>query len=224
MKTIIAFPCLVCACAVALSAELNTLTHEEKAEGWRLLFDGKSLDGWNATGNAEGWAVQDGAIVCTVKNGGYLATIEQFGDFVLSLEYKLDKGVNSGVFFRWSNLADPVNTGVEMQVLDTHGQQPNKHSNGAIYDIIAPAQEVSKPAGEWNHAVITCRDNLISIELNGQTICQMDLNLWTEAGRNPDGSRNKFIFAYKDLPRKGHIGLQDHGGRVWYRNLKLKPL
>ncbi|MBM4082777.1 MAG: DUF1080 domain-containing protein, partial [Planctomycetes bacterium] len=71
---------------------------------------------------------------------------------------------------------------------------------------------------------ITCKDDLITIALNGEQICEMDLNQWAEAGKNPDGSKNKFKYAYKDLPRKGHIGFQDHGHRVWYRNIKLKPL
>lgn len=99
-----------------------------------------------------------------------------------------------------------------------------KHDTGAIYDLVPPAKRVEKPAGEWNRAVITCRDNRIEIRLNGEKVSEMDLNRWTEAGKNPDGTANKFKYAYKDLPRKGHFGLQDHGGKVWYRNVKLLPL
>ncbi len=203
----------------------NELTAKEKSDGWKLLFDGKTLNGWKALGNPEGWAVEDGAIACLVKGSAYLYTEEQFDDFVLSIDYKIAPRTNSGIFFRWSNLRDPVHTGIEVQVLDSHGREkPGKHDDGAIYDIIAPSKNMSKPAGEWNHEVITSKDNLITVELNGEKICEMDLNQWTEAGKNPDGTRNKFRYAYKDLPRKGHIGLQDHGGRVWFKNIKIKPL
>ena len=203
----------------------NELTQKEKDAGWKLLFDGKTLDGWKATGKAEGWAVEDGAIACKVMGGGYLYTAEQFGDYTLSIDYKVAPKTNSGIFFRWSDLKDPVNTGIEMQVFDSHGKaNPGKHDAGAIYDIIAPAKNTSKPAGEWNTIVITCQDNLISIQQNGEKVSEMDLNRWTEAGKNPDGTTNKFKYAYKDLPRRGHIGLQDHGGKVWFRNIKIRTV
>lgn len=201
------------------------LSGKEKAEGWILLFDGESLKGWAATGRNEGWTVDDGAILCTLKGGGYLYTLEKYENFILSLDFKIDEGVNSGVFFRWSGLNDPVHTGLEMQVLDSYGREkPSKHDCGAIYDLVAPTKNACKPAGEWNNAVITCQGGLITVELNGEKIVEMDINKWTTAGMNPDGTKNKFKYAWKDMPRKGHIGLQDHGGRVWYRNIKLKPL
>jgi hypothetical protein len=201
------------------------LIDKEKAEGWISLFDGKTLDAWSMTGKPEGWIVEDGCILCTTQGGRYLYTLDQYDDFVLSIDFKTEKGVNSGVFFRWSDLKDPVNTGIEMQILDTYGREPTRKNDcGAIYDIIAPTRNTCKPSGEWNTAVITCDDNLVSIELNGEKIAWMDLDLWTEPGKNPDGTKNKFKYAYKDMVRKGHIGLQDHGGKVWFRNIKLKPL
>jgi len=222
----------VCWVALSLTAALisgalaadNTLTGREKDEGWKLLFDGRTLNGWKVTGTPEGWGVEDGAIVCKAMKGGYLYTEEQFGDFVLSVDYKVSPRTNSGIFFRWSDLKDPVNTGIEIQVFDSHGRAPGKHSDGAIYDLVPPSKTVSKPAGEWNHEVITCRGSRISVELNGEKIAEMDTDRWTEAGKNPDGTPNKFKSAYKDLPRKGHIGLQDHGGRLWFRSLKIRPL
>jgi hypothetical protein len=201
------------------------LSGKEKAEGWISLFDGKTLTGWSMTGKPEGWVVEDGCILCTVKGGRYLYTIDQYDDFVLSIDFKTEKGVNSGVFFRWADLKDPVHTGIEMQILDTYGREPaTTHHCGAIYDMVAPTRNTCKPAGEWNTAVITCDDNLISIELNGEKIVEMDVNRWTEAGKNPDGTNNKFKYAYRDMARRGHIGLQDHGGKVWFRNIKLKLL
>jgi hypothetical protein len=149
---------------------------------------------------------------------------EQFGDFVLKIEYKLDKGVNSGLFFRVADPGDPVQRGIEMQVLDDAGSQSGRHSNGAIYDIAAPTKNVTRPTGEWNQAILTCQGSLITVKMNGEQILQIDLNQWTEAGKNPDGSGNKFRAAYKDMARKGFLGLQDHGGRVWYRSVKIKVL
>jgi hypothetical protein len=78
--------------------------------------------------------------------------------------------------------------------------------------------------GEWNHIEIKCDKNLISIVLNGEPVNRMDLDQWTAPNRRPDGSEHKFDIAYKDHPRKGYIGLQDHGGNCWYRNIKLRPL
>jgi hypothetical protein len=215
---------LVVVAAAPVYAADNELTSKERDEGWKLLFDGKSLSGWKVTGNAASWAVEDGAIVCKAMRGGYLHSEEQFENFRLAVDYKVAPGTNSGVFFRWYDLKDPVNTGVEMQVFDSAGKEPDKHSDGAIYDIIPPSKNVSKPAGEWNHAVITCEGPQISISLNGEKVAAMDVDRWTEAGKNPDGTTNKFKYAFKELPRKGYIGLQDHGGVVSYRNIKIQPL
>jgi hypothetical protein len=202
----------------------NSLTEKGKKQGWKLLFDGQSLNGWRVTGKSEGWGVEDGAIACKVLDGGYLYTADQYADFVFSADYKVAPGTNSGIFFRWSNLSDPVNTGMEMQILDSHGKAPGKHEDGAIYDLVAPAKNASKPAGEWNHAVIRCKDNLVTIRVNGEKVSEMDLNRWTEIGKNPDGSANKFKFAFKQLPRHGYIGFQDHGGKVWYKNVRIRKL
>jgi len=201
------------------------LSDKEKAEGWISLFDGKTLTGWAATGRDEGWVVDDGAILCTVKGGGYLYTLDQFDDVVLSIDFKIDKGVNSGIFFRWSDLEAPVDTGIEIQILDTYGRETTgTHDCGAMYDMLAPSKQACKPAGEWNNVVLTCSDNLITLDMNGERIIEMDIDEWDTPHKNPDGTRNKFKYAWKDMPRKGHIGLQDHGGKVWFRNIKVKPL
>ena len=203
----------------------NTLSENEKKAGWKLLFDGKTLDGWIVTGSKEGWAVEDGTLACTVKGGDYIATKEQFGDYILSVDFKYEKGANSGIFFRWADLSDPVNTGIEMQILDTYGSKElTKHDCGAIYDILEPAKRAEKPAGEWNTAIISCMGSQINVRLNGVRVINLDLNKWTTPHKNPDGTDNKFPTAYKDMSRKGHIGFQDHGSRVWFRNIKIKPL
>jgi len=203
----------------------NTLSAAEKQAGWKLLFDGKTLDGWTIPGSKEGWVVADGTIKCTAKGGDYLHTNEQFADFALSIDFKYPKDANSGVFFRWTKLDDPVNTGIEMQILDTYGwDKPSKTSCGAIYEIKEPSKKAEKPAGEWNNAVIFCNGSRIRVRLNGVQIINMDLNRWTKPHKNPDGTENKFPIAYKTMTAKGYIGLQDHGSPLWFRNIKIRPL
>ncbi len=117
----IALLAMACFTAGAANAALNTLTPAEKTAGWKLLFDGKTLNGWKATGSVEGWTVKDGAIANLAKGGGMLATVDRFGDFALSMEFKVTPHANSGVFFRWAELSDPVQRGIEVQILDSYG-------------------------------------------------------------------------------------------------------
>jgi len=135
----------------------------------------------------------------------------------------VSKGGNSGVFFRTFDLKDIANTGIEVQIHETTDGSP-KGQCGAIYDCLSPSKTVVKPAYEWNHYTIPCKDNKIYVVLNGEQIIDMDLDLWTEPHKNPDGTKNKFKNAYKDMAREGHIGFQDHGQPVWFRNLKIKEL
>jgi len=204
----------------------NTLSRTEKAQGFRLLFDGKTLDHWKCTGPNDGhWVVQEGAILCAGKPGPYLYTGERFGDFELKIDFMVDKGANSGIFFRWDKLEDPVQTGIEVQILDTaDAKVPSKYDSGAIYDCVAPSVNAMKPALQWNSVLLRCRRNIITVAMNGKRIIQMDLDKWTQPGRNPDGTNNKFATAYKDMPREGYIGLQNYGNKVWFKNAKIRTL
>lgn len=200
-------------------------TAEQQTDGWISLFDGETLTGWGATGDAAGWVVEDGSILCTVQGGKYLYTEEQFDNFVLVLDYKTEPNVNSGIFVRWADLEDAVQSGLEIQILDTHGKSPtSNHDCGALYDALGPTRNTCKPAGEWNTMRITCDGSIVAVELNGEEIVRADLELWDTPHQNPDGSRNKFGIALKDFPRRGHIGIQDHGGKIWCRHIKVKPL
>jgi len=195
------------------------------------LFDGKGLDAWK-TSPAAHWVVEEGVITLKdrddghLNNADYLWTKETYGNFVLEMEFKVPDGyANSGVFLRTSDLADPVNSGIEVQVSNSYGKPVNRGGTaGAIYDCLAPTENAAKPAGEWNQYRITCRDNVIDIELNGRQVLQMDLDRWTEPRKNPDGTPNKYPTALKDYAREGYIGLQDHGRPVWYRNVRVKRL
>jgi hypothetical protein len=190
-------------------------------DGGQLLFNGKDLSGWQNAGGKEpgaGWVVEDGALV-RKQGAGDIWTQDRFGDFVLDLEFKTEG--NSGIFVRTDNPRDNVQTGIEIQV-DRPAKNPGKHSVGAVYDCLAPCKEATKP-GEWNRAVITAVGNRITVEMNGEQIIDMDLDQWTEAGKNPDGTKNKFRNALKDFKREGHVGLQDHGAVVAYRNIRIQP-
>jgi hypothetical protein len=210
------------------AARDNELTEKEKADGWVLLFDGKTLDGWmTSSGKPSKTPVEDGCI--NPHHCGHYMMVhkEQWGDFILACDFKISKGCNSGIFVRTASLRprpgkDVGYNGIEVAIDDTRGA--GYHDTGALYDLVQPAKAMRKPTGEWNHIVITCDKNRIAVELNGETVTRMDLDQWTRPNERPDGSRHKFDIAYKDHPRKGYIGLQDHGAPCWFKNIKLKPL
>lgn len=188
---------------------------------WITLFDGTDLSAWdNGAGGAPGagWTIEDGTLTRTSR-AGYIWTKKRFGDFVLELEFKTEG--NSGVFIRTGDPKNCVQTGLEMQV-ERPSDRLTKHSVGALYDALAPSAPAAKTG--WNKVVITAKGSKVSFELNGKRIIDADLDDWKEAGKNPDGTKNKYRTALKDFPREGHIGLQDHGAKVSFRNIRVKPL
>ena len=120
--------------------------------------------------------------------------------------------------------------GFEVQLLDNEGFQAvkgpkdPKNLNGALYDAQAASTKAGKPVGQWNNFKLTCRGPLVTVEINGVVVNQGNLDRWKTAGKNPDGSDNKFKTALKDLPRKGRIGFQNHGQKVWIKDVSIKPL
>lgn len=228
MKTIASMTLLL---AFALSgfAEDNRLTREEKAEGWELLYNGRSMKGWITSKQTKpANSVEEDGTLNPHKTGGYLLLAEkQYGDFVLSLDFKLSVDANSGVFIRtfplmpwrdnkiWEN-------GLEVQVLDS--KEAGVHDTGAIYDLQAPRVNVLKPVGEWNSMEIRAEGDIISVWVNGDHVNRVDLSEYTEPYRRPDGSEHKFPVAFADHPKKGYLGIQDHGDDVWYKNIKIKSL
>jgi hypothetical protein len=194
------------------------LTHagEKDDKGFKPLFNGKNLDGWKTEGN---WLVEkDGVLAIKPRPGekgwqrygSYLWTDRKYGDFVLDLEYKHPKGGNSGVFVRVKELKNPVDTGIEVQILDSYGHKGKltHHDNGGIIRTSAPSKNASKPAGEWNRMTITCKGNNLEVVLNGEKVNDVDLS------KGP----------MKDRPMEGYVGLQDHGELLWFRNIRLKEL
>lgn len=200
-------------------------------EGFTTLFNGKDLSGWQI-GPDNAWVVREGTLTVAREfdgaehNSDYLWTRETYDDFILKLEYKLADNTNSGVFLRTADPMDPVYTGIEIQVANSFNRDGLSRTGtaGAVYDCQAPSANTVKPPGEWNACTITCDGALLKVELNGQQIVEMNLDDWTKAHENPDGSANKFATPLKDFARSGLIGLQDHGRPVWYRNIRVKRL
>ena len=226
MQKVLIICCLCLPLALACQNNPTAEAAGEKADEWTVLFDGSSLDGWKALGHPEAFSLQQGTLFCDGSGGQLLYYApRRFQDFELEGEVKLSPGANSGVFFRIADLDDVVQTGIEMQVLDSHGKvEPDKHDFGAIYDLREPSANAARPAGEWNHFVIYAQGPMIRVVLNGQQVVDLDLRRWNTAGRNPDGTPNKFSRPYSSMTHAGYIGLQDHGNPVWYRNLKIREL
>ena len=201
----------------------NQLTETEKAAGWQLLFNGKDHTGWICNnGKKVAAAIEDGALV-PYKSGGYLIVADKpFSDFIFKCDVKMGPQCNSGIFFRVGDLKSPVQTGFEIQVLQ--GKGTGYHDFGAIYDLVKPAKNNRKGAGQWDTIQIRCYGPYINIHVNGEPVAAMNCDKWTEPGKRLDGSNHKFKAAVKDFARKGHIGLQDHGHKVWYKNIKILDL
>jgi hypothetical protein len=224
--------CLAAVCVILTGtlagAADNELTPQERKEGWILLFDGRSLEGWITSSEKPSQRPVEEGSLNPHRCGGYmLVHKQQWADFVLSLDYKQSKRCNSGVFVRTFSLKprpklDVGFNGLEIAIDDT--KTAGLHDSGAIYDLVAPKRNAQKPIGEWNRMVIRCEKNIIEVTLNGQQVTRMDLDEFTEKNKRPDGTRHKFDIAYKDHPRKGYIGLQDHGADIWFKNIKLLPL
>jgi hypothetical protein len=213
----------------AVQAADNQLTDEEKQQGWQLLFNGKDHTGWKCNnGKPIATPVEDGALV-PFKSGGYIIIHEkQFGDFIMKCDVKWEaKSCNSGIFFRVEDPKNPVNTGFEVQVLS--GTGTGKHAFGAVYDLATTTKNTGKPTGDWNTVEIKCEGPYISTKVNGELVCEVNCDDFDQPGLCPDGKKHKFKLngqprAVKDFARKGYIGFQDHGQKVWYKNVKILEL
>ena len=213
---------------------INTLSAQEKKDGWQLLFDGKTTKGWHKYGGnpiGAAWKVADGALyldTAVKRGGGDIACDGEFSNFDLKLEWKIATNGNSGVMFyvhedttkyNW-----PWETGPEMQVLDNIGASDNKKENhlaGTLYDLLGTAANSKpKPVGEWNTAEIICTKHNLELYLNGVQI--VSTTMWDDNWKKMVANSK-----FKTMPgfgtyQTGHIALQDHGYGVWFRNIKIK--
>ena len=183
--------------------------------GFTPMFNGKDLTGWQTTGN---WLVEmDGTVTLKPRPGergwqrygAYLTTQRKYKDFVLDLEFKFGPRGNSGVFLRVADPKSQVNSGFEVQILDTHGKKKlTAHDCGGVIGTAIPTKNMVKPAGQWNRYTITCKGPKVKVVLNGEQIIDLDLS---KSG-------------LKDRPPAGYIGFQDEAKPVWYRNVRIKEL
>ena len=208
----------------------NRLSAEEAAEGFELLFDGESLDAWRGFRMDDvpaGWSAKEGALAFTPGvGGGTLITRETYADFDLRLEWKVGEGGNSGIFFGISeNTERAFESGPEMQVLDNAGHYDGGNpltSAGSNYGLHAPPEDVSNPAGEWNEVRIVRHGNQVVHWLNGVRVVEYEIGS-DEWEALVAGS--KFV-EWPDYGRhhEGHLGVQDHGDPVWYRNIRVRRI
>lgn len=206
----------------------NMLTDSERADGWRLLFDGHTTGGWRGyrlAGVPGGWQVVEGALT-RVAPAGDLITVDRFGDFELWLEWTVAPGGNSGIFYRATEATKRIyENAPELQVLDDAGHRDGLSpltSAGALYGLYPSPGGVVRPAGEWNDTRIVARGNHVEHWLNGRRVVAYELG---SAEWRARVAASKFA-ACPSYGRaaKGHIGVQDHGDRVAYRSVKILEL
>jgi 3-keto-disaccharide hydrolase len=206
----------------------NILSSTEKREGWQLLFDGSSLDGWRRYDGepmTDGWAAEDGTLTHT-SGGRDIITEASYTDFELVIEWMVEPGGNSGVFYRAALGEEHVyHSAPEMQVLDDAGHRDGRSpltSAGSNYGLYPAPRGIVRGAGEWNSSRIVVRGNAVEHWLNDRQIVEYEFGSagWSELVAN---SKFNEWPAYGQA-KTGHIGLQDHGNRVWYRNIKIREL
>ncbi|WP_430907259.1 3-keto-disaccharide hydrolase [Maribacter sp. 2-571] len=252
MKTIFSIACSIMllfvsckeqkkeAVSSAPETEAQEVASTDTDQEWTVLFDGSSFDGWKAYGGEnvpDHWKLEDGAMVFyppenREEGATYnLITEKRYTDFELSLEWKISEAGNSGIFWgvmEKPSLKQPYESGPEIQVLDNAGHPDGKngttHQAGALYDMIAPSKDVTKAVGEWNTCIVSIdhKTQQGSVVLNGEKIVTFPVNndAW-----NALVSGSKFAdWEHFGKYTTGSIGLQDHGDKVAFRNIKIKEL
>lgn len=241
LRKLILIASLVWATSLATHAQkLNTLSAQEKKAGWKLLFNGVNTEGWHVYGKkgvGSSWQIEQSALKLNVPNrignkasdGGDLVTDAIFtGDFEFEADWKVERYTNSGIFFfvqespQYKNIFD---TGLELQVLDDaiyEGADENKHRAGDFFSVANARVRELRPVGDWNKVHFKVKNNQLIVSLNGFSVQEHKLN---SAGWKQRIAESKL----KDAPISksnftGHIGLQDWGSTVWFRNIKFRKL
>lgn len=209
------------------AARHNTLTPEQRQAGWKLLFDGENAGehwrGYNRADLPQGWVAEDGWLMLKdTERGGDIITREKYDAFELYIEWKVWPGSNSGIFYMAREIRDRAiwESAPEYQILDNAVTNHPLHRAGALYDL-AGVEDVTKPVGEVNVTRIIVDGDQIVHYLNGQRIVTMT---WKSDQWNRLVRDSKFTDPPFASQRLGHIGLQDHGDRVAYRNIRIRPI
>jgi len=213
--------------AIAAEPAHNTLTATEKAQGWTLLFDGKTLNGWREFKKATvgaGWQVVDGALTLTQPDkADDIITIGQYAEFDLQFDWKISKNGNSGVYYHVIEQGETgYQSGPEYQLLDNaHGEPPLQRAGG-LFGLYAPSIDATLPVGEFNHSRLVVDHGHVEHWLNGVKVAEYQLNSPEFKSRV---AATKFahwpLFATADT---GYISLQDHHSVVAFRDIKIRPL
>jgi hypothetical protein len=216
--------------AKAGTAKTKLAAGEEKA-GWKLLFDGKTLNGWKAfkkdAGAPTGWVVENG-ILTTPGGKGDIVTTGQYENFELDLEWKIAPKGNSGILFRVvddGRHERTYETGPEYQLIDDQNypaELKEVQKTAANYDLEPATKGASKPAGEWNRTRLVVKEGRVQHWLNGEKVVEYEIgsDAWK---KQVQGSKFAPMPGYAKTA-KGRIAFQDHGDRVWFRNVKIKEL
>jgi hypothetical protein len=218
-------------------AQDNTLTAAERAAGWQLLFDGRDISHWRnfkRQGISDKWMAEDGAMTLSAGGGGDILTKQKFKDFDLRLEWKISAGGNSGILILVDEEGKQIYSHApEIQILDNERHSDNSqasHLSGSLYDMVASPIESHKPAGEWNQVRIVFQAGRIQVWQNA--VATVDIEIGSSAW-NTALAASKFGSWWGGLlgdwegfaeAREGYIGLQDHGDKVAFRNIKIKEL
>lgn len=201
------------------SEEANAILQKRDDAGFQTIFNGKDFDGW--AGPLDNYEIKDGAIVCKPGKGGTIFTQEEYGDFVVRLEYKLPPGGNNGLAIRYPGSGDTAYVGMcELQVLDDtsdkYAKLDPRQYNGSVYGMVAAHRGYLRPVGEWNFEQVTVKGSTIKVELNGTTILDADLSKVSEfMGGRPHPGKDR---------KSGHFGFAGHNDPVQFRNIRIKRL
>jgi hypothetical protein len=228
-------------CAIPAYSQNNQLTSSEKNNGWKLLFDGKTFDGWrqcNGEAMPANWKIEDESMKVFLgegrregqgSGGDIIYASKKFENFELSIDWKAGPKANSGIFYSVQEVpGKPIYFAApEVQVLDNENATDNKipsHLAGSLYDMIACDPATVNPAGEWNTVVIKVDDGKVTHTMNGKEV--LSYTLWTpEWDKLIQNSKFKNFPGFTDgIAKEGYIGLQDHGYTVWFRNIKIREL
>jgi len=219
---------------IDIKSSPNTLTSKEKAKGWNLLFDGKTTAGWhgyNLKVFPDCWIIKDGAFTTTTKGRAEsqdIITNKKYRNFAFTVEFKLEKGTNSGIIYQVSEdpkYKFPYETGPEFQIID-QANWPDKLENwqimGANYAMYPPKSLPAKPFGEWNRLMLVVNGNHVTQIINGVVVVEFDKY-------SPEWKKLRESGKWANYPDygkfdEGNISLQNHGTQIWFRDIKLKVL